>query len=165
MSPFEFTNFERTMDYGQYVKDMGQAAINAASGTYSQLQSLGMPNAKVGITAMIGVNDTPGEVFSLYDAERTVSWAMNTPYIGLLSFWESSRDTNQWGELYQSSQITQNKYDFHKIFMRGQGAATAPGIANWGTCPSDTSKCADATYGCCFGSAADLSAGNIIFNF
>ncbi len=54
------------MDYGGCGIDMGQAAIQAAQSTRSQLSSLGI-SAKVGVTPMIGTNDVVCEVFSTSD--------------------------------------------------------------------------------------------------
>ena len=57
-----------TMDYGSSGIEMGSAAIEAAAATEAQIQSAGL-NATLGITPMIGQNDTGGEIFTL--AERT----------------------------------------------------------------------------------------------
>src|SRR6266700_2827695 len=60
-----------TMDYGGADSQMGQEAINAANGLHLQLQSI-FPSksssqlwAMVGITPMVGQNDSAGEIFSL----------------------------------------------------------------------------------------------------
>lgn len=151
------------MDYGNSIRNMGQAAINAAAGTRQQLLNMGL-DIKVGITSMIGVNDTPNEVTYQYDAQTIVNWAKQTPYIGIVSFWESGRDHNQWGALYASSQISQSNYEFHKIFMEAQTSAPVrpSTIPDWNTCPSSTSACTDQSFGCCAGNAADLSAGKTL---
>ena len=148
------------MDYGQRVSDMGAAAISAASGTRQQLLNMGL-DIKVGITSMIGVNDTPGETTWQWDARRIVQWALQTPYIGLVSFWESGRDNDQWGALYASSQVSQSNNEFLSIFMGAQSSAPAipATVPDWNDCPSSTSQCADSTFVCCFGTAADLAAG------
>ncbi|AYN43231.1 hypothetical protein D9753_34985 [Streptomyces dangxiongensis] len=55
-----------TMDYGSAVDDMGQAAIDAATGLHDQLGQIWTSKspeelwAMEGNTPMIGVNDTPG---------------------------------------------------------------------------------------------------------
>ena len=63
------------MDYGHPVANMGAAAVSAAQGTRAQLNSMGMGSTRIGITPMIGQNDTPGEIFTLGNAQSTVSWA------------------------------------------------------------------------------------------
>ena len=86
------------MDYGGGPKDMGATAISATLGTYQQIQEIGM-KSKIGITAMIGVNDVPVEIFGLEDARKVVDWARNQDFVGLLSFWSAARDTSQNGPL------------------------------------------------------------------
>ena len=65
---------------------MGQYAINAAQAAEGQLSDYGI-GAAVGITAMIGQNDTLVEVFTLQDASDLTSWAQDTGYVAELSFW------------------------------------------------------------------------------
>ena len=48
------------MDYGHAVPDMYAAAVSAAQGARGQLNSLGFSSTKLGITPMIGVNDSGG---------------------------------------------------------------------------------------------------------
>jgi hypothetical protein len=153
------------MDYGQRVQNMGAAAISAASGCRQQLLNMGY-DIKVGITSMIGINDTPDEVTWQWDARNIVNWALNTPYIGLVSFWESGRDHDRWDALYASSQISQWNYEFHSIFMGAQSSAPSrpATVPDWNDCPSSTSQCSDSTFKCCFGSAADLAAGRHHYN-
>jgi chitinase len=86
-----------TMDYGSPDSQMGQEAINAANSLHSQLQAI-FPSksssqlwSMVGITPMIGQNDTQGEIFSLSNASQVLSFA-TANHIGELSFWAVSRD-------------------------------------------------------------------------
>ncbi|KAJ3304059.1 hypothetical protein HDV03_003173 [Kappamyces sp. JEL0829] len=154
------------MDFYQGNIDMGTGSINAAANTYSQMKNIGL-NALIGMTAMIGVNDD-NSVFTMANALAVTNWASSQNYIGLLSFWESARDTPVWGALYISSQVYQPyKYSFVKTMMAFSNAATistpsssasAGTIANWMTCPTTDSVCADAAYTCCYGNAADLAA-------
>ncbi|KAJ3369677.1 hypothetical protein HDU91_007008 [Kappamyces sp. JEL0680] len=154
------------MDFYQGNIDMGTGSINAAANTYAQMKNIGL-NALVGMTAMIGVNDD-NSVFTMANAVAVTNWASSQNYIGLLSFWESARDTPVWGALYISSQVYQPyKYSFVKTMMAFSNAATistpsssasAGTIANWMTCPTTDSVCADAAYTCCYGNAADLAA-------
>ncbi len=71
------------MDYGPTGIDMGAAAISAAQAVYSQLEtayaSAGQTKTDaqlwqlVGVTPMIGMNDTQGETFTLANAQTVVS--------------------------------------------------------------------------------------------
>lgn len=94
---------------------MGAYSIAAAEGAYKTSQDLGL-TSKIGITAMIGVNDVVDEVFQLADAQQVNDWAKNNDYIALLSFWSINRDTNVNNALYLSSQISQPMYGFTEIF-------------------------------------------------
>lgn len=83
-----------TMDYGRPVLTgaMGPNATSAAGGAMAQLKVLGM-NARLGITPMIGVQDSEGEIFTLDDAQVVVNYALaNSERISLLSFWSIGRD-------------------------------------------------------------------------
>jgi chitinase len=79
------------MDYGPCYTDMGQAAVDAASATRNQLSANGI-SAKVGVTPMIGVNDTTCEVFSTSDAQVLVNYAQANSYISLLAYWAMGAD-------------------------------------------------------------------------
>jgi Ricin-type beta-trefoil lectin domain len=79
------------MDYGPCYGDMGQAAIDAANNTRNQLSANGI-NAKVGITPMIGVNDTTCENFKTGDASILVNWAQGQSFVNLLSYWDQDAD-------------------------------------------------------------------------
>ncbi len=107
------------MNYGPSGVDMGQGAIDAASNTYNQLVSLGI-SAKVGLTPMIGQNNTQGEIFTLSNADTLVAYAKANSYIGWLSFWSLGRDNGGCaGNTTASascSGITQNSYDFTNKF-------------------------------------------------
>ncbi|MET8949165.1 cysteine/serine endopeptidase inhibitor, partial [Streptomyces sp. NPDC004542] len=87
-----------TMDYGSAVDDMGQAAIDAATGLHDQLGQIWPSKssqelwAMEGNTPMIGVNDTAGEVFTTDDATRLAAFAREKG-IQELSFWSVGRDT------------------------------------------------------------------------
>ena len=108
------------MDYGQRVKDMGKAAIDAANATRKQLQGLGLADTLVGITPMIGVNDTAGEVFTLQDAAEVRAFADKTPWVGLLAFWSLNRDNGSGATDPRASMthsgIEQKPYKFTRIF-------------------------------------------------
>jgi chitinase len=105
------------MDYYQNVQDMGGAAIQAAQATRAQLDNLGFTSTRIGITPMIGVNDSR-EVFTLEDAQQLVTWARNNG-IALLSFWSVGRDNGGCpnGTVSPScSGIAQSRFQFSSIF-------------------------------------------------
>ncbi len=114
-----------TMDYGSADSQMGQEAINAANGLHSELQNI-FPSksssqlwAMVGITPMIGQNDSAGEIFSLSNAQQVLSFAQSNK-IGELAFWSVSRDNgNCAGSTTTSptcSGISQSTYQFINTF-------------------------------------------------
>ena len=108
------------MDYYQG-SDHADQAIAAANATFSQLKSLypGKSDAQVwrllGITPMLGQNDDGG-VFNQADARQLLSFAQSK-HVGELAFWEVGRDANACtGALYRCTNISQQPYEFSKIF-------------------------------------------------
>ena len=113
-----------TMDYGPPVLmgAMGPNSVAAASGAAQQLKTLGM-NALIGITPMIGVNDTPGETFTLDDAQVVVNYALaNSNTVALLAFWSIGRDNGSCNAQVSAfcSGITQKDWEFTHIFQKFQ---------------------------------------------
>ena len=111
-----------TMDYGSPVVTgaMGPNAVAAASGAAQQLKSVGL-KARIGITPMIGVNDTPGETFTLDDAQVVVNYALaNGNSVGLLAFWSIGRDNGSCTAQVSAfcSGITQKDWEFTRIFQK-----------------------------------------------
>ncbi|MDB4982420.1 MAG: hypothetical protein JWM82_3172 [Myxococcales bacterium] len=86
------------MDYGSCNLDMGKAATDAATATRAQLQKLGVA-AAVGVTPMIGVNDTQCENFSTANATTLVDFANASDFVGLLAFWAVGADDSKHGYL------------------------------------------------------------------
>jgi hypothetical protein len=82
------------MDYGPCYGDMGQAGVDAANATRSQIAALGL-GSQVGVTPMIGVNDTTCENFTTSDARVLVSYAQANSFIGLLAYWVQDADPGQ----------------------------------------------------------------------
>ncbi len=80
------------MDYGPCYTDMGQAAIDAAVATRSQLSSNGI-SAAVGVTPMIGVNDVTCENFTTTNSQQLVTYAQSNSYISLLAYWAIGADS------------------------------------------------------------------------
>jgi len=120
-----------TMDYGSADSQMGQEAINAANGLHSQLANL-YPSktasqlwSMVGITPMIGQNDTAGEIFSLSNASQVLSFAQSN-HIGTIAFWEVSRDNGSCagatGDSDTCSGISQSTYAFTSTFKPFTGS-------------------------------------------
>ncbi len=108
------------MDYSrQFCGDMGQYAIQATQSTQAQLVSNGIA-ASVGITPMIGQNDTGCEIFTLANAGTVVSWAQGTSYVTQLTFWAVERDNGSCPGRHKASDscsgLVQNTYDFTNIF-------------------------------------------------
>lgn len=109
------------MDYGSSVDNggaMGQDAIDAIKATEKQLATAGL-HAKIGVTPMIGVNDTAGEVFTLADAQKLASYVATDPNVTRVSMWSISRDNgSDAGHSYASatgSGLTQDNYAFSAI--------------------------------------------------
>jgi chitinase len=105
------------MDYGSSNDNggqMGLSAQQAASATHSQTGD------SIGVTPMIGVNDTSTEVFKLADASSLVSFANSNSYINRLAFWSLARDNGGCaGQTYASatcSGVSQSTYQYSGVF-------------------------------------------------
>ena len=112
------------MDYGSPVPTgaMGPNAVAAAAAARCQLKSFGL-KVQVGITPMIGINDSVGEVFTLDDAQVVLNYAQaNSNAIVLLSFWSVGRDNGGCSGtvMHNCSGITQKDWDFTRIFQKFQ---------------------------------------------
>ena len=110
-----------TMDYGNSVDAGGMAtnAISAVNGTLAQVKSIGL-KTNVGITPMIGMNDSPGETFSLADAETVLKFASAHNDVALLSFWSVGRDSGSCvGTVSPTcSGVAQKDWEFSKTFQK-----------------------------------------------
>jgi Ricin-type beta-trefoil lectin domain-like len=144
-----------TMDFGSSGTEMGSASIEAAAATEGQIQSAGL-NATVGITPMIGQNDSSGEVFTLGDATTVLNFAKSNSYVSRLAMWSMGRDNgNCAGSTSASpscSGISQGTYAFSEIFeaFSGSGGGGSGGASlntgtpynivneNSGSCVDDT---------------------------
>ena len=79
--------------------------------------------ARIGITPMIGVNDSAGETFTLDDAQVVVNYALaNGNTVALLAFWSLGRDNGSCSAQVSPlcSGITQKDWDFTRIFQKFQ---------------------------------------------
>jgi chitinase len=130
-----------TMDYGPSM-DMGQAAISAANGLYSQLGNIWTSKtssqlwAMEGNTPMIGVNDSTNEVFTTANASTLESFAASKG-IQELAFWSLGRDhpcaTN--GTLSNTCSGTpQVDYQFSRTFNAITGSRSGQITGYGGKC-------------------------------
>lgn len=113
------------MDYYRSI-DYGDAAVQAAQSTFTQLKSLYPAGsdaqvwAMVGVTPMLGQNDD-GHIYDQADARQLVTFAQGK-HLGELAFWETTRDRNACtGALYMCTNIPQSPYEFSKIFAAYTG--------------------------------------------
>ncbi len=107
------------MDYGGANNAMGQAAINAATNTHNQMSGMGV-SATIGVTPMIGQNDSQGEIFTLSDASSLLSFAQSNTWIGMIAFWSMGRDNGGCpGQTYASptcSGVSQSLFQYANTF-------------------------------------------------
>ncbi|HEY3041260.1 MAG TPA: carbohydrate-binding protein [Pyrinomonadaceae bacterium] len=110
------------MDYGSANDNggqMGLSATQAAQNVHTQIQSAGL-NASVGVTPMIGVNDTNTEIFTLSDAQMLLDFANSNSFVTRLSLWSVSRDNggcpNAGFASATCSGISQTDFAFSRIF-------------------------------------------------
>lgn len=85
-----------TMDYGSSGTEMGQAADQALDASAAQVADVfgvsgSTAYSMLGVTPMIGQNDSQGEVFTLADAATVESYA-ESKGIAWLSMWSEGRD-------------------------------------------------------------------------
>lgn len=107
-TPHDLVNI-MAMDFGRE-KDMAAAVIQALESTKKQVK------ADIGVTVMIGKNDTP-EIFTLNDAKKVAAYvSKNKGWIKRVSFWSIQRDQGIDGPLASSSKIDQKPFAFTKIF-------------------------------------------------
>ncbi len=110
-----------TMDFGAHFskgKRMSDVSIASAIKAHEQCQSID-PAIQIGLTAMIGQNDEPGEIFSQEDARALTKWAEAQPWICSLSFWAINRDAGKSGKKgsdNDTSGIEQKPWEFTLIF-------------------------------------------------
>ena len=110
------------MDYGSPVSDMGATAISAAKGALKQVKTVWSTwtYAKLGVTPMIGQNDSASKLCTTAQAKSLVTWA-KTNGIGWLAFWSLNRDQQCAGSPTAAqdncSGTTQTARQFTKIFL------------------------------------------------
>jgi len=101
--------------------NMGQAAINAATNTHTQLATIdpALTWNNLGMTLLPGIDDYPKktEVTYLPDAQKLESFAVANG-LGLLSIWAIQRDNGGCPgsrDKNNCSGIVQNTWDFSHI--------------------------------------------------
>ena len=132
------------LDYGGSAPpdQMGQNAITAAQAVSGQLS--GASWAAIGVTPMIGVNDTTPEVFTLQDAQDLLRFAEQNN-LGRLAMWSVTRDQPCPGGPGGAAQATcsgvdQQPLDFtntFKTFGRAKMSTPTPG-QKYAIRPGDT---------------------------
>jgi chitinase len=124
------------MDYGDASSSMGARAISAATATFNQIKPIftGKTDAQlwamIGVTPMIGVNDTQSEVFRQADATQLTTFAQQKG-LGLLSYWALQRDMPGGSDYNEFSLVNTKAYEFYKIMAAVK--ATQPGALADGT--------------------------------
>lgn len=124
------------MDYGSaFPLDMGQNAIDAGNGLFSQLKTLfpaksdSQIRAMEGITLLIGINDDSAEITTEQNAQQVLAYARQNT-IGELSMWSESRDTPcptpSSTISPKCSGINQQPEDFTNIFNAFNGVTSPP---------------------------------------
>jgi hypothetical protein len=113
------------MDYGGANNAMGSAAISAAQSTRSQT------GLNIGITPMIGQNDSQGEIFSLSNASQVLSFAKSNSYVNMLAMWSATRDNggcpgSAWASATCSG-ISQSNFAFINTFKSFSGSSGGGG--------------------------------------
>src|SRR5262245_55690789 len=105
------------MDYGSANDNGGNMLLSAQQAAQATRNQTG---DMIGVTPMIGQNDTQGEIFTLSDASGFVSWARGQTFINRLAFWSMSRDNGGCpGQTFASptcSGVAQGTWQFSQIF-------------------------------------------------
>jgi len=110
------------MDYGSASDNNGQMGLDAtqaAQNTHNQVIAAGL-SSNIGVTPMVGINDTNTEIFQLTDANTLLNFTSSNTYITRLAFWSVARDNggcpNQGFASPTCSGITQTNFQFSKSF-------------------------------------------------
>jgi chitinase len=123
------------MDYGTSGTEMGTAAEQALDASAGQVASTyGISSsaayAKMGVTPMIGQNDSAGEIFTLSDASTVESYAASKG-IALVSFWSEGRDNGgcpgQTSASSTCSGVSQSTGQFTTTFNKFTGGTSGGG--------------------------------------
>ncbi len=105
------------MDYGSANDNGGNMLLSAQQAAQATRSQTG---DNIGVTPMIGVNDTNTEIFTTANASAFVTWAKGQSYINRLAFWSLSRDNGSCaGQTFASpicSGLSQSTWQFSQIF-------------------------------------------------
>jgi len=105
------------MDYGSANDNGGNMLLSAQQAAQATRNQTG---DMIGVTPMIGQNDTQNEIFTLANASSFVTWARGQSYINRLAFWSMSRDNGGCpGQTFASptcSGVAQSTWQFSSIF-------------------------------------------------
>jgi hypothetical protein len=107
------------MDYGHPVPDMLSAAVSGAQAARTWLNNNGFASTALGLTPMIGVNDSAGETFTMSNASALVAWA-NSNSVQMIGLWSVGRDNGncpgQAGAQPSCSGVAQSPSQFASTF-------------------------------------------------
>jgi chitodextrinase len=105
------------MDYGSANDNGGNMLLSAQQAAQATRNQTG---DMIGVTPMIGQNDTQNEIFTIANATAFVTWARGQSYINRLAFWSMSRDNGGCpGQTFASptcSGVSQSTWQFSSIF-------------------------------------------------
>jgi chitinase len=105
------------MDYGSANDNGGNMLLSAQQAAQATRNQTG---DMIGITPMIGQNDTQNEIFTIANASALVTWARGQTYVNRLAFWSMSRDNGGCpGQTFASptcSGVSQSTWQFSQIF-------------------------------------------------
>jgi len=105
------------MDYGSASDNGGNMLLSAQQAAQATRNQTG---DMIGVTPMIGVNDTNTEIFTLANATALANWAKGQAFINRLAFWSLARDNggcaNQGFASPTCSGVSQNTWQFSSAF-------------------------------------------------
>ena len=105
------------MDYGSANDNGGNMLLSAQQAAQATRNQTG---DMIGVTPMIGVNDTNTEVFTVQNATDLMNWAKGQAFINRLAFWSLARDNggcaNQGFASPTCSGVSQNTWQFASMF-------------------------------------------------
>jgi hypothetical protein len=106
------------MDYGSANDNGGNMLVSAQQAAQATRNQTG---DMIGVTPMIGVNDTNTEVFTLANATDLMNWAKGQSFINRLAFWSLARDNGGCaGQGFASatcSGVAQSTWQFSSAFV------------------------------------------------
>ncbi|NUR92355.1 MAG: carbohydrate-binding protein [Nonomuraea sp.] len=114
-------------DFGGHSGSMGQATVAAMEGLKATVKAAygygdATTYAHLGLSSMNGKTDETDEVVSLADFRTMLSYAQQH-HLARLTFWELNRDRacGSGGDLNACSGVSQQPYDFTKVFAQYAG--------------------------------------------